>query len=424
MTLYIGLMSGTSLDGVDGVLADLQDGPAGRPRVLAHRHLPLQTPVQQQLLLLNRRGDDELHRAALAGNELMQCYASVVAELLRTGEVEPAQVRAIGAHGQTVRHRPQEFDALGGYTLQLMNGALLAELCGIDVVCDFRSRDLAAGGQGAPLVPALHAALFASAADNVAVLNLGGIANLTLLPVGGEVLGFDCGPGNALLDGWCQQHLGTVFDDAGRWAAAGHVDEALLQQLLAEPYLARPPPKSTGRDLFHMPWLQAALQQAAPAAVTGGRPGHADGVQRARRDRRAATVRATHPPLAGVRRWCLQCAPDATPCHAPAAGLGAKHRRLGHAAAAGGGAGLCLAGPGLRLAPAGQPAQRDRRARPAPAGCLVPGTLKTPNEKRAASGQPFVVETGSQAEKLDPQPQVVVAFGFLMTNCAPCRSSL
>ena len=265
MTLYIGLMSVTSLDGVDGVLADLQDGPAGRPRVLAHRHLPLQTPVQQQLLLLNRRGDDELHRAALAGNELMQCYASVVAELLRTGEVEPAQVRAIGAHGQTVRHRPQEFDALGGYTLQLMNGALLAELCGIDVVCDFRSRDLAAGGQGAPLVPALHAALFASAADNVAVLNLGGIANLTLLPVGGEVLGFDCGPGNALLAPTVQQHLGTVFDDAGRWAASGHVDEALLQHLLAEPYLARPPPKSTGRDLFHMPWLQAALQQAAPA---------------------------------------------------------------------------------------------------------------------------------------------------------------
>jgi len=143
---------------------------------------------------------------------------------------------------------------------------LLAELCSIDVVCDFRSRDLAAGGQGAPLVPALHAALFASAADNVAVLNLGGIANLTLLPVHGEVLGFDCGPGNALLDAWCQQHVGTVFDDAGRWAASGQVDGALLQHLLAEPYLARPPPKSTGRDLFHMPWLQAALQKAAPAA--------------------------------------------------------------------------------------------------------------------------------------------------------------
>ena len=266
MTLYIGLMSGTSLDGVDGVLADLQDGPAAKPRVLAHRHLPFEPPLQQLLLELNRRGDDELHRAALAGNALMQRYAATVEALLRTGEVDVATVCAVGAHGQTVRHRPQEFDALGGYTLQLMNGALLAELCGIDVVCDFRSRDLAAGGQGAPLVPALHAALFAGVAEDVAVLNLGGIANLTLLPLHGEVGGFDCGPGNALLDGWCRQHLGTAFDDAGRWAASGRADGALLQHLLAEPYLARPPPKSTGRDLFHMPWLQAALQQAAPAA--------------------------------------------------------------------------------------------------------------------------------------------------------------
>jgi anhydro-N-acetylmuramic acid kinase len=167
-----------------------------------------------------------------------------------------------------VRHRPQEFDGTG-YTLQLMNGALLAELCGIDVVCDLRSRDVAAGGQGAPLVPALHAALFAVPGEDVAVLNLGGIGNLTLLPAEGPVRGFDCGPGNALLDLWCQRHRGPAYDDRGRWAASGQVDMALLQRLLAEPFLHRAPPKSTGRDLFNAPWLEAAMRtlDSAPSPV-------------------------------------------------------------------------------------------------------------------------------------------------------------
>jgi anhydro-N-acetylmuramic acid kinase len=161
-----------------------------------------------------------------------------------------------------VRHRPQD-----GYTAQLLNGALLAERCGIDVVCDFRSRDVAAGGQGAPLVPAFHHALFARRDAEVAVLNLGGIANLTLLPPGGPVLGFDCGPANVLMDLWCERHRGQPFDRDGAWAAQGRVDAALLARLQAEPFFAAPPPKSTGRDLFHAAWLDARVGAVAPVDV-------------------------------------------------------------------------------------------------------------------------------------------------------------
>jgi anhydro-N-acetylmuramic acid kinase len=270
MSLFIGLMSGTSLDGVDGVLAELDGDPATQTaiRVRGHHQAGFPDELRAQLLSLNSRGDDELHRAALAANALVRVYAEVVDALLRQCGVSAAQVRAIGAHGQTVRHRPQEFDATG-YTLQLMNGALLAELCGIDVICDLRSRDVAAGGQGAPLVPALHAALFAVPSQDVAVLNLGGIGNLTLLPASGPVRGFDCGPGNALLDLWCRQHQGQAYDDQGRWAASGQVDAGLLQRLLAEPFLRRAPPKSTGRDLFNASWLEAALGavESAPSPV-------------------------------------------------------------------------------------------------------------------------------------------------------------
>ena len=195
-----------------------------------------------------------MHQAALAANALVRVYADVVEALLRHGDVIPSQVRAIGAHGQTVRHRPQAFDDTG-YTVQLMNGALLAELSGIDVVCDLRSRDVAAGGQGAPLVPALHAALFATPGVDLAVLNLGGIGNLTLLPAQGVVRGFDCGPGNALLDLWCQRHQGRTYDEGGQWAASGQVNARLLEILLSEPFLQREPPKSTGRDLFNASWL-------------------------------------------------------------------------------------------------------------------------------------------------------------------------
>ncbi len=263
MNLYIGLMSGTSLDGVDGVLVDL--GARQAPSVLAHAHAPFDKGLRAQLLDLNGAGGtDELHRAALAAHDLGVAYASVVATLLERATVASVQIVAIGAHGQTVRHQPRsEGGRACGYTIQLLDGALLAELSGIDVICDFRSRDVAAGGQGAPLVPAFHAAMFASSVDR-AVLNLGGIANLTLLPATGPVIGFDCGPANGLLDGWCERHLGAAFDDNGRFAASAAPDAPLLAHLLAEPYFALPPPKSTGRDLFNRAWLDAQLALGTP----------------------------------------------------------------------------------------------------------------------------------------------------------------
>jgi anhydro-N-acetylmuramic acid kinase len=258
MTLYIGLMSGTSLDGIDAVLVDFSADAATLPKPLAHRHRPFDAALKAEMLALNAAGDNELHRAALAANALALAYANAVSGLLAAAGIEATQVRALGAHGQTVRHRPREFDGCG-YTLQLLNGALLAERSGIDTVCDFRGRDLAAGGIGAPLVPAFHAAMFADAGRAVAVLNIGGIANLSLLAADGSVGGFDCGPGNALMDGWCQRHTGAAYDDDGRWAASGRVDDRLLARLLADPFFALSPPKSTGRDLFHRAWLDAAL---------------------------------------------------------------------------------------------------------------------------------------------------------------------
>ncbi|NML13493.1 anhydro-N-acetylmuramic acid kinase [Azohydromonas sp. G-1-1-14] len=258
-------MSGTSLDGLDGVLADFTPQPSGAAlRVLAHVHRPLPPSLRAELLALNHSGADELHRAALAANALSVLEAEVVQALLAQADLPAAAVRAIGAHGQTLRHQPGLHDGRG-YTLQLHNGALLAELTGIDVVCDFRTRDVAAGGQGAPLVCAFHQALFAQPGRDVAVLNLGGQSNLTLLRATGGVTGFDCGPANALLDGWCERHLGQPFDTEGRWATGGRVDGALLGELLSDPFFARRPPKSTGRDDFNLAWLSARLA-ALPAA--------------------------------------------------------------------------------------------------------------------------------------------------------------
>lgn len=259
--LTIGVMSGTSLDGVDGVLAhfDPREGLA----VLAHVHHAMPGELQREFLALNSSGADELHRAALAGNALSRLQAMVVADLLVHGGVSAAEVRAIGSHGQTVRHRPGDFDATG-YTLQVNQPALLAELAGIDVVADFRSRDVAASGQGAPLVPAFHATVFRHPDRARAILNLGGIGNLTLLaaadkPCPSAVCGFDCGPGNALLDHWVSQHRSLPFDADGQWAAGGTVHAPLLTRLLDEPFLRATPPKSTGRDLFNPGWLAAKL---------------------------------------------------------------------------------------------------------------------------------------------------------------------
>jgi anhydro-N-acetylmuramic acid kinase len=258
---YIGLMSGTSLDGVDGVLLAF-DTASSAFEVEAFHHLSYPRALREQWLALNTSSADELHRAALAANALALLQAQVIDGLIELAGVHRSRVVAVGSHGQTVRHRPGEFDGRG-YTLQINQGALLAERCGIDVVCDFRSRDVAAGGQGAPLVPAFHQAAFGGTAQARALLNLGGIANLSLLPAkqnsAARLIGFDCGPGNALIDLWAQRHLGRDFDDQGRWAAQGSVHGGLLVTLLAEPFLATPPPKSTGRDLFNREWLDRQL---------------------------------------------------------------------------------------------------------------------------------------------------------------------
>ena len=250
--LYIGLMSGTSLDGADGVLVDFS---SSRLRVLAGATESFSSDFRAELLALNSPSHNELHRAALAANQLAEVYASVVKSLLEQTGLTAQHIQAIGAHGQTVRHQPT-----AGYTTQINNAALLAERTGIDVVADFRSRDVAASGQGAPLVPAFHQSVFGQPGQTTLVLNIGGISNLSVLPATGDVLGFDCGPGNALVDAWCLQHTGRRFDESGQWAASGQLIPALLTRLLSEPYFSIPPPKSTGRDLFSMGWLAQKLQ--------------------------------------------------------------------------------------------------------------------------------------------------------------------
>jgi anhydro-N-acetylmuramic acid kinase len=250
--LYLGLMSGTSLDGVDAVLA----GAQGRGwRLLESSHLPFPAKLRARLLDLHSPGSDELHRAALVANDLSLHYAAVVRKVLLRAGIGARSVAAIGCHGQTVRHRPR-----AGYTLQLINGAALAEATGIPVVCDFRSRDIAAGGEGAPLAPAFHRAVFAHARLNRAIVNIGGIANLTRLPARGAVIGFDCGPGNCLLDAWIGARRRRPYDRNGAWAASGTVIPRLLKELLSHPFLRRRPPKSTGRDEFDLRWLARELK--------------------------------------------------------------------------------------------------------------------------------------------------------------------
>jgi len=254
-SLYIGMMSGTSLDGIDAVLAEL--GPNGETQLLGAVSTPFAPPLRQALLALQTPGDNEIHREHLAANALAVAYADLVKQLLADSKRQPSEISAIGAHGQTIRHQAGPNNALA-YTHQTLNPALLAELTDIDVIADFRSRDLAAGGHGAPLVPAFHAQQFASD-KNTAVLNLGGIANLTLLPKNGAVTGFDCGPGNMLMDTWVTKHQGHAFDHDGAWAAQGTVIESLLERMLADPFFAKVPPKSTGRDDFHLQWLEKQL---------------------------------------------------------------------------------------------------------------------------------------------------------------------
>ncbi len=277
-SLYIGLMSGTSLDGVDGVLADIPADYQGGPlRTLAAAYVAFPDDLRHDMLALQAAADNELQREALLANALAGHYAHCTAQLLTQSGLAPSAVAAIGVHGQTIRHRPDL-----GFTRQTNNPALLAELCGIDVVADFRSRDIAAGGQGAPLVPAFHQAVFAAADATRVVANIGGFGNISILAprhagmasmaAAPQVRGFDTGPGNVLLDAWVQQHLGTPYDANGDWGAGGTVLPALLEQLRDEPYFRQPPPKSTGRDLFHLEWLQRKLAAAGLQGAAAAKP--------------------------------------------------------------------------------------------------------------------------------------------------------
>jgi anhydro-N-acetylmuramic acid kinase len=253
--LYLGLISGTSADGIDAALASFD--PA--PRLLDAITLPYAPALRRRVLDL-AQGDgrivlDELGTLDVA---IGQAFAAAAAELLARSNVAPDRVRAIGSHGQTVRHRPA---LTPEYTLQLCDQNVIAERTGIATVADFRSRYVAAGGQGAPFAPAFHAAMLGRGDAARAVLNLGGIANVTLLPgdPSAPVLGFDTGPANCLLDAWAERNAGQPIDRGGAFAASGNVDAALLERLLADPYFALPPPKSTGREMFHLAWLQPHL---------------------------------------------------------------------------------------------------------------------------------------------------------------------
>jgi anhydro-N-acetylmuramic acid kinase len=248
-------MSGTSMDGADAIVVTLANGAL--PQRHAFVHIDFSPALRDELFALNAAGDNELHRSARAENALADAYVEATTLALREAGLRASDIKAIGCHGQTVRHRPEL-----GYTIQLNNAARLAYLTGIDVVSDFRARDVAAGGQGAPLAPAFHDGMFRHPTETRVVANIGGIANLTILTPGESVWGFDCGPGNCLMDLWASRQLGQPYDANGAWAASGVVLPRLLTDMQAEAYFTLPAPKSTGRDLFHAAWLDAHLARA------------------------------------------------------------------------------------------------------------------------------------------------------------------
>lgn len=259
--LFIGLMSGTSLDGVDVALVEFNTAElenTQQPHVLHTHFLAYPSEMRAQIIALQHPTENELEITALMANKLAKLYANAVNQLLSIAQLSPNEITAIGCHGQTIRHSPGYIDGIG-FSLQIGNATLLSELTGITVVSDFRSRDIAAGGQGAPLVPAFHQAVFSSKQANRAIINIGGIANITYLASSGVVIGFDSGPGNMLLDSWIRQHKNLDYDADGAWARTGQIIKPLLDTMLKEPYFSLLPPKSTGRDLFNDAWLAHIL---------------------------------------------------------------------------------------------------------------------------------------------------------------------
>lgn len=258
MTKYIGLMSGTSMDGVDAVLVDIQ---GNQLHTLAATSLPYSDALLATLHQLCEPRPDEINIMGEAERAVAFCFARCVKQLLLENELSPEDIRAIGSHGQTIRHYPEGVvRGSAGFSLQIGDPHTIAIETGIDVVHDFRRKDVALGGQGAPLVPAFHAHQFGDPDENRLIINLGGIANVTYLPAhSGTIVGFDTGPANTLMDAWCRRHLQVNYDQQGMWAASGKVHEALLLALLEHPYLACHYPKSTGREDFNLAWVDTVL---------------------------------------------------------------------------------------------------------------------------------------------------------------------
>lgn len=254
--MYIGVLSGTSVDGVDCALVDFS---SPFPVVLQSVSTPIPDDLRHAILAACHPGGDDVHSVASLDQRLGELFAASVTALLRQANIDPQAVRAVGSHGQTIRHHP---DGEFPYTVQIGDPNQIAERTGIATVGDFRRRDMAAGGQGAPLAPAFHVARFRHQSERRGVLNLGGIANITLIPAGTDpepAIGFDTGPSNTLLDAWYRQHRGAGFDTDGAWARQGSVQDALLEAMLREPYLSLPAPKSTGPELFNLDWLRGHL---------------------------------------------------------------------------------------------------------------------------------------------------------------------
>jgi anhydro-N-acetylmuramic acid kinase len=251
-------MSGTSVDAIDSALVRCR--PDGVEIIATHEHtIPAQ--LKQQIAEISHPGQDEIERMGVLDRELGLLFADATLQLLATAGIHPGQVRAIGSHGQTIRHRPPSATAVGpaSFTLQIGDPNTIAEVTGITTVADFRRRDIAAGGEGAPLAPAFHAAALAKPGVNRAIVNIGGIANATIL-CGTELqMGFDSGPGNTLLDHWILRHRSKPYDRDGAWAASGQVHPALLEQLLKHPYFQRTGPRSTGKEAFNLQWLDHNL---------------------------------------------------------------------------------------------------------------------------------------------------------------------
>lgn len=254
---YIGLMSGTSMDAVDAALVDLGNRS---PQLLAHHSLPLPAALRERLITVAQGGSATMAQLSELDVRMGHLFADAALGLLQQSNTAANRVRAIGSHGQTVYHRPH-----GPYptSMQIGDPNIIAERTGIATVADFRRRDMAAGGQGAPLVPAWHDAVFRLHDRNRVVLNIGGIANITVLPANPQrpAIGFDTGPGNTLMDGWIKKHQRKNMDNCGRWAASGEVDVPLLHKLLRDPYFRKLPPKSTGREYFNMVWLDKILKR-------------------------------------------------------------------------------------------------------------------------------------------------------------------